>query len=83
MTPAEQFQALEERKIDLGFVPFRSHSNGSDLQSASVGQDIMMVAVAEANPLAKKAKIDLKDLEPMFFVGMSQKDLSWLERMDD
>jgi DNA-binding transcriptional LysR family regulator len=38
MTPAEQYQALEGRKIDLGFVPFRSHSNGSDLQSASVGQ---------------------------------------------
>jgi DNA-binding transcriptional LysR family regulator len=73
MTPAEQYQALEERKIDLGFVCFRARSTGSNLQSASVGQDIMMVAVAEANPLAKKAKIDLKDLEPMFFVGMSQK----------
>src|SRR6266481_8177370 len=73
MTPAEQYQALQERKIDLGFVCFRARSNGSDLRSASVGQDIMMVAVAEVNPLAKKAKIDLKDLEPMFFVGMSQK----------
>jgi DNA-binding transcriptional LysR family regulator len=73
MTPAEQYQALQERKIDLGFVCFRARSAGSNLQSASVGQDIMMVAVAEANPLAKKAKIDLKDLEPMFFVGMSQK----------
>ena len=73
MTPAEQYQALEERRIDLGFVCFRARSNGSDLRSASVGQDIMMVAVAEANPLAKKTKIDLKDLEPMFFVGMSQK----------
>jgi hypothetical protein len=33
----------------------------------------MMVALAEVNPLAKKSKIDLKDLEPMFFVGMSKK----------
>jgi hypothetical protein len=41
-----------------------ARSTGSNLQSASVGQDIMMVAVAEVNPLAKKAKIDLKDLEP-------------------
>jgi DNA-binding transcriptional LysR family regulator len=73
MTPAEQYHALEGRKIDLGFIPFRSHSNDSDLQSASVGQDIMMVAVASVNPLAKKAKIDLKDLEPMFFVGMSKR----------
>jgi DNA-binding transcriptional LysR family regulator len=73
MTPAEQYQALEEREIDLGFVPFRSNSSSSDLQSASVGQDIMMATLAEVNPLAKKAKIDLKDLEPLFFVGMSQK----------
>jgi LysR family transcriptional regulator, benzoate and cis,cis-muconate-responsive activator of ben and cat genes len=69
----QQYQALEGRRIDLGFVPFRSLSSGSNLQAASVGRDIMMVAVAEANPLVKKAKIDLKDLEPMFFVGMSQK----------
>jgi DNA-binding transcriptional LysR family regulator len=85
MTPAEQYQALEEREIDLGFVPFRSNSSSSDLQWASVGQDIMMAALAEVNPLAKKAKIDLKDLEPMFFVGMSQKTYpgskEWLIRV--
>jgi DNA-binding transcriptional LysR family regulator len=73
MTPAEQYQALDERKIDLGFVCFQGSSTGSELQAASVGQDIMLVAVAELNPLAKKAKIDLKDLESMFFVGMSKK----------
>jgi hypothetical protein len=33
----------------------------------------MMAAVAEVNPLAKKAKIDLRHLEPMLFVGMSEK----------
>ena len=32
-----------------------------------------MAAVAAGSPLAKKTKIDLKDLEPMFFVGMSEK----------
>jgi DNA-binding transcriptional LysR family regulator len=73
MTPAEQYHALDERKIDLGFVHFRAHSTGNDLQWASVGQDAMMVALAAGNPLAKKTKIDLKDLEPLFFVGMSQK----------
>jgi len=72
MTPAEQYHALDERKIDLGFVCFRP-STSIDLHWASVGKDIMMVAVAAGNPLAKKARIDLKDLEPMFFVGMSEK----------
>ncbi len=73
MTPAEQYRALDEHQIDLGFVCFRAGSTGRDLQWARIGRDNMMVAVSAGNPLAKKAKIDLKDLEPMFFVGMSAK----------
>jgi DNA-binding transcriptional LysR family regulator len=73
MTPAEQYHALEERKIDLGFVCFRACQTGSDLQSTCVGHDVIMAAVAARSPLTKKAKIDLKDLEPMFFVGISEK----------
>jgi DNA-binding transcriptional LysR family regulator len=73
ITPAEQYHALDELKIDLGFVCFRTRPTGDDLEWACVGHDIIMVAVAEGNPLAQKAKIGLKDLEPMFFVGMSEK----------
>ena len=73
MTPAEQFRALDERKIDLGFVCSRARSTRSDLHWACVGHDIVLVAVAAGNPLVKKTKIDLKDLEPLFFVGMSEK----------
>jgi DNA-binding transcriptional LysR family regulator len=73
MTPAEQYLAVDERKIDLGFVCFRGRPTGNDLQWACVGHDVVMVALAEVNPLAKKSKVDLKDLEPMFFVGMSKK----------
>jgi DNA-binding transcriptional LysR family regulator len=73
MTPAEQYRSLDERQIDLGFVSFRTGSTGKELQWASVGHDNVMVAVATGNPLAKEAKMDLKDLEPMFFVEMSTK----------
>ena len=73
MTSAEQYRALDERKIDLGFVCFQTRPTVSDLQWACVGQDVIMAAVAAGSPLAKKAKIDLKDLEPMFFVGMSER----------
>jgi LysR family transcriptional regulator, benzoate and cis,cis-muconate-responsive activator of ben and cat genes len=73
MTPTEQFRALEGCKIDLGFVCFRARPTGSDLQWACVGHDTIMAAVVVGSPLARKAKIDLKDLEPMFFVGMSEK----------
>ena len=73
MTPAEQYRALDEHQIDLAFVCFRADSTGKELQWARVGEDNVMVALAAGNPLAKKAKIDLDDLEPMFFVGMSVK----------
>jgi DNA-binding transcriptional LysR family regulator len=73
MTPAEQSIALDERKIDLGFVCFRARPHSNGLQWVCVGHDVITVAVAARNPLAKKAKIDLKDLEPMFFIGMSEK----------
>jgi hypothetical protein len=59
MTPAEQYHALEGRKIDLSFVCFRGPPTGSDLQWACVGHDVIMAAVAAGSPLAQKAKIDL------------------------
>jgi DNA-binding transcriptional LysR family regulator len=84
MTPAEQYRALDEREIDLGFVCFRTGSIGKELQWACVSHDNVMVAVAAGNPLAKKAKIDLKDLEPTFFVGMSVKTYpGWNEWLID
>jgi DNA-binding transcriptional LysR family regulator len=73
MAPAEQYHALDERKIDLGFVYLRAIPIGKDLQWASVGHDDVMAAVGVGSPLAQKTKIDLKDLEPMFFVSMSEK----------
>src|SRR5258708_10610362 len=73
MTSAEQYRAIGQHQIELGFVCFRAALTGRDLKWARIGHDKVMVAVAARNPLAKKAKIDLKDLEPMFFVGMSAK----------
>ena len=73
MTPAEQFRALDERQIDLGFVCFRARSTSDVLESACVGHDNVLAALPAKNPLARKVKIDLRDLEPMFFVAMSAK----------
>jgi DNA-binding transcriptional LysR family regulator len=73
MTPAEQYQALDEREIDLGFVCLGAGPTGSDLQWSCVSHDVIMAVVAAGTPLAQKPKIDLEDLEPMFFVGMSEK----------
>jgi DNA-binding transcriptional LysR family regulator len=72
MTPAEQYRALDDGRIDLGFVGYLPSLNG-DLQSARVSQDLMMVAVASGNPLSSQIEIDLEELESLFFVGMSEK----------
>ena len=71
MTSAEQFLALDGRKIDLGFVGLAPALSGSALLSECVAHDTMLVAVPARHPLAKKAKITLADLAPQFFIVMS------------
>ena len=73
MTSAEQFQALDGRKIDLGFVGLRPALSGHDLLSESVAHDTILVALPARHPLAKKAKLKLADLAAQFFIGMSAK----------
>jgi len=72
MTCGDQFHALEAGKIYLGFVGLREpiDERGLDLQVIASHQTV--VAVAKTNPLAKKAVIKLKELEPLFFIGMSE-----------
>src|SRR3984957_14495714 len=72
MTPGEQYQALDERRIDLGFVYWQPRSTGSDLHWSRVGQDIVNVAVGGGTTLARESEVELKDLERLFFVGMSE-----------
>jgi len=73
MTPAEQFRALEARKIDLGFVGLRFGAAAKNLQWACIGRHTTMVVLPLKHPLAKRRRISLKELKTMFFVGMSEK----------
>ena len=73
MTSAEQFLALDGRKIDLGFVGLAPELSGHHLLSECVAHDTMLVALPANHTLAKKAKIALADLAPQFFIGMSGK----------
>jgi DNA-binding transcriptional LysR family regulator len=73
MTSAEQFQALDGRKIDLGFVGLRPAVSNHELLSEGVAYDTMLVALPERHPLAEKPKLKLADLAPQFFIGMSAK----------
>ena len=73
MTSAEQFQALDARKIDLGFVGLAPALSGHDLLSECVAHDTILAALPVRHPLAKKPKLKLADLAPQFFIGMSAK----------
>ena len=73
MTRAEQFEALDGHKIDLGFVGLRPARSGHDLRSEGVAHDTMLVALPASHPLAKKPKLKLADLAPQHFICKSDK----------
>jgi DNA-binding transcriptional LysR family regulator len=71
MTSAEQFLALDGRKIDLGFVGLPPALSGHDLLSECVARDTMLVALPALHPLAKNPKVKLADLDSQFFITKS------------
>jgi len=73
MSSAEQFQALDGHKIDLGFVGLRPELSSHDLLSESVALETMLVALPDRHPLAKRTKLKLTDLAEQFFIVMSVK----------
>jgi DNA-binding transcriptional LysR family regulator len=75
MSPAEQLRALEARKIDLGFVGLRppaATKKGAALVWECVAHHNVVVVLPAAHPLAKRSKINLSELKPLFFVAMSE-----------
>jgi DNA-binding transcriptional LysR family regulator len=73
MTPAEQFRALEARKIDLGFVGLHPPAANRELQWESITRHRTVVVLPVNHPLARKRQVHLRELKTMFFVGMSEK----------
>jgi DNA-binding transcriptional LysR family regulator len=73
MNPAEQFRALETRKIDLGFVGLRPPASTRGLESESIARHRTVVVLPVKHPLARKRRVQLGELKTMFFVGMSEK----------
>jgi DNA-binding transcriptional LysR family regulator len=73
MAPAEQFRALETRKIDLGFVGLPPLATTGRLQWESIARHRTVVVLPVKHPLARKPQVNLRELKTMFFVGMSEK----------
>jgi DNA-binding transcriptional LysR family regulator len=72
MTCGDQFRALENGKIDIGFVGFQETIAEPGLEFRSIASYKTVAALAKNDPLTRKATIKLKDLEPMFFISLSE-----------
>jgi DNA-binding transcriptional LysR family regulator len=68
----EQFRALEDGKLDLGFVGLHEPIARRGLEFRSIASYKTIAALPKDNPLAGKTTVELKALAPMFFIGMSE-----------
>jgi DNA-binding transcriptional LysR family regulator len=72
MTCGDQFRALVDGRIDLGFVGLREPIEERGLHFRSIASYETVAALQKSHPLAKKAVISLRELKPLFFIGMSE-----------
>src|SRR5207344_2512605 len=72
MSCGDQFRAIEAGKIALGFVGLHEPIEMRGLQFRTIASYVTEVALPKSHPLARKAVVNLKDLAPMFFIGMSE-----------
>ena len=68
----DQFRALDEGKLDLGFVGLHEPIARRGLEFRTVASYKTVVALPKDNPLTSKTTVELKVLAPMFFIGMSE-----------
>jgi DNA-binding transcriptional LysR family regulator len=72
MSCGEQFRALEDGKIALGFVGLHEPIAMRGLQFRTIASYKTVVALPKNDRMARKSVVNLKDLAPMFFIGMSE-----------
>src|SRR5207249_4296418 len=72
MSCGDQFRAIMDGKIDLGFVGLREPIQEAGLQYHSIAAYKTVAVLPKRVGLANRRTIHLKDLEPMFFIGMSE-----------
>jgi DNA-binding transcriptional LysR family regulator len=72
MSCGDQLRALEDGKLDLGFVGLHAPIEMRSLHLRVIASYKTIVALPKDTLLARKSIVDLKDLAPMFFIGMSE-----------
>ena len=72
MTCGDQLRALAEGRIDLAFVGSWAVRERSGLQSRPIAAYQTVAALPKNHHLARRSTVKLKELEPMFFIGISE-----------
>jgi DNA-binding transcriptional LysR family regulator len=73
MTLTEQLAALSEGKLDLGFIGPVRENFGRSLCHELVANHEVLVAVCKDDPLAKKLRLSLQDLDAHLLVALSSR----------
>lgn len=68
----DQFRALEDGKLDLGFVGLQEPIALRGLEFRTIASYKTVAALPKDNPLGGKTTVALKDLASLFFIGMSE-----------
>ncbi|HYJ07000.1 MAG TPA: LysR substrate-binding domain-containing protein [Chthoniobacterales bacterium] len=72
MSCGDQLSALETGMIDLAFVGLHEPIEKRGLRFRAIASYETVVALPKDDPLARKPAVDLKDLAPRFFIGMTE-----------
>jgi DNA-binding transcriptional LysR family regulator len=72
MSCGDQFRALEEGRLDLGFVGLHEPIALRGFEFRTIASYKTLAALPKNNPLADKTNVRLEALAPMFFIGMSE-----------
>lgn len=72
MSCGDQLSALENGTIDLAFVGLREPIEKRGLRFRAIASYETVVALPKNDPLARKTVVNLEDLAPRFFIGMTE-----------
>ncbi len=72
MTCGDQLRALSDGRIDIGFVGSWEVKERSGIHSRPIAAYKTVAALPKNHHLARRSTVRLKDLEPMFFVGLTE-----------
>ncbi len=75
LSPGEQIGALRRGAIDFALLGNAGASLTREFYVRKIATRPVVVAVAEHHPLATRAKLTLKDLQPEHFVGAAEADM--------